>query len=53
MVASDSKLTGGTILDSKNGKIYKCNIGIDASNSVKLIVPGSLDKSGLLGHSQI
>jgi Uncharacterized protein conserved in bacteria len=53
MVEVDSKLTGGTILDPKNGKIYKCNISIDSSNPDKLVVRGSLDKSGWLGRSQI
>lgn len=49
---SDGKLTGGTILDPKNGKVYKCNISIDGDVD-KLIVRGSLDKFGLVGRSQI
>lgn len=51
MIEKDGKLTGGTILDPKNGKLYKCNISIE-SGSENLIVRGSLDKGGLIGRSQ-
>ncbi len=44
-------LTGGTILDPNNGKVYKCNISIEAKTG-KLKVRGSLDKSGMLGRTQ-
>ena len=47
----DGKLTGGTILDPKNGKVYKCNISLE-SDADKLNVRGSLDKFGLVGRSQ-
>src|ERR1035437_9505508 len=30
MVEANGKLTGGTILDPKNGKVYKCNISLDS-----------------------
>lgn len=53
MVENEGKLTGGTILDPKNGKIYKCNINIDPENGDKLSVRGSLDKNGWIGRSQI
>jgi len=51
LIEKDNKLTGGTILDPKNGKIYKCNLSID-SGGEKLNVRGSLDKSGWIGRSQ-
>lgn len=51
LLEKDGKLTGGTILDPKNGKVYKCNISID-KGSDKLNVRGSLDKGGLIGRSQ-
>jgi len=51
LVEAEAKLTGGTILDPKNGKVYKCNISLDAKTD-KLIVRGSLDSSGWLGRSQ-
>ena len=51
MVETEAKLSGGTILDPKNGKIYKCNISIDAKTD-NLIVRGSLDSRGWLGRSQ-
>jgi uncharacterized protein (DUF2147 family) len=51
MVESSGKLTGGTILDPKNGKVYKCNISID-SKTGNLNVRGSLDSGGLFGRSQ-
>lgn len=52
MNAQDKKLTGGTILDPKNGKTYYCNITLDESNPDKLNVKGSLDKKGWIGRSQ-
>jgi uncharacterized protein (DUF2147 family) len=47
----EGTLTGGTILDPKTGKIYKCNISFDKATS-NLIVRGSFDKRGLFGRSQ-
>ena len=52
MVEKDGKLTAGTILDPNNGKIYYCNMWIEASTPDKLQVRGSLDKRGWLGRSQ-
>lgn len=52
MAEKEGKLTGGTILDPKNGKIYKCNISINESAADKLEVRGSLDKNGWIGRSQ-
>ena len=51
MVENEGKLTGGTILDPKNGKVYKCNISVESGND-KLSVRGSLDKNGWIGRSQ-
>lgn len=51
MAEKEGKLTGGTILDPKNGKVYKCNISIEG-DADKLNVRGSLDKFGLVGRSQ-
>ena len=51
LVEKDGKLTGGTILDPKNGKVYKCNISLEKGGE-KLNVRGSLDKSGWIGRSQ-
>ena len=51
LVEKEGKLTGGTILDPKNGKVYKCNISLEKGNE-KLSVRGSLDKSGWIGRSQ-
>lgn len=54
MTEKDGKLTGGTILDPNNGKVYRCNISLDDnSNGEKLNVRGSLDKMGWIGRSQI
>jgi uncharacterized protein (DUF2147 family) len=39
MVESDGKLTGGTILDPKNGKVYKCKIEV-LDNGAKLKIRG-------------
>lgn len=52
MVESDGKLTSGTILDPKNGKVYKCNINLESASGEKLSVRGSLDKNGWIGRSQ-
>ena len=51
LVEKDGKLTGGTILDPKNGKVYKCNISLEKGGE-KLSVRGSLDKNGWIGRSQ-
>lgn len=51
MVEKEGKLTEGTILDPKNGKVYRCNISLEKKTE-KLIVRGSLDKFGVLGRSQ-
>ena len=51
LIEKDNKLTGGTILDPKNGKVYKCNLSIENGGD-KLNVRGSLDKSGWIGRSQ-
>jgi uncharacterized protein (DUF2147 family) len=51
LVEKDKKLTGGTILDPKNGKVYKCNISLE-SGTEKLSVRGSLDRNGWIGRSQ-
>jgi uncharacterized protein (DUF2147 family) len=51
MEESKGTLTGGTILDPNNGKIYKCNISYNAKTGT-LDVRGSLDKRGWVGRSQ-
>jgi uncharacterized protein (DUF2147 family) len=51
MVEKNGTLTGGTILDPKNGKVYKCNISLDAKTD-NLNVRGSLDSGGWIGRSQ-
>lgn len=51
MIEKGLSLTGGTILDPNNGKVYRCNISLD-SKTDKLNVRGSLDKMGLIGRSQ-
>lgn len=51
MVEKDGTLTGGTILDPNNGKVYRCNITYDAK-TCNLKVRGSLDKGGIIGRSQ-
>jgi len=51
LVENGEKLSGGTILDPKNGKVYKCNLSIDTKTG-NLIVRGSLDSKGLFGRSQ-
>jgi uncharacterized protein (DUF2147 family) len=52
MTEKKGNLTGGTILDPNNGKVYKCNISFDAETG-NLKVRGSLDKSGFVGRTQI
>lgn len=52
MIEKDGALTGGTILDPNNGKVYKCNISYD-SKTGKLNVRGSLDKGGFIGRTQV
>jgi uncharacterized protein (DUF2147 family) len=52
MEAKDDKLTAGTILDPKNGKVYRCNISLESTRGDKLSVRGSLDKMGWIGRSQ-
>jgi len=52
LVVKDGTLTGGTILDPKSGKVYKCNINFDPKSD-KLNVRGSLDRGGLIGRSQM
>lgn len=51
MVEKDGSLTGGTILDPANGKVYQCNMSFDEKKG-KLKVRGSLDKRGFLGRTQ-
>jgi len=51
MIEKNGSLTGGTILDPNNGKVYKCNISYD-SKSDNLNVRGSLDRGGLIGRTQ-
>jgi uncharacterized protein (DUF2147 family) len=47
-----SKLSGGTILDPANGKVYNCTVSLD-KKSGDLKVRGSLDKSGIIGRNQV
>ena len=51
MTEKKGTLTGGTILDPNNGKVYKCNISIDTATG-NLNVRGSLDRGGLIGRTQ-
>lgn len=51
MIEDNGKLTGGTILDPKTGKIYKCNIQLNPKTD-QLNVRGSLDGAGLIGRTQ-
>ncbi len=51
MTEKNGTLTGGTILDPNNGKVYKCNISFEAKEN-HLKVRGSLDKMGIIGRSQ-
>lgn len=52
MEEKDGALGGGTILDPKNGKVYKCFIQYDAKTG-NLKVRGALDKYGMIGRNQI
>ncbi len=45
------KLTGGTILDPANGKIYNCTMTYDKKTG-NLKVRGSLDRTGIIGRNQ-
>jgi uncharacterized protein (DUF2147 family) len=51
MTEKDGTLTGGTILDPNNGKVYRCNISYD-SKTGNLNVRGSLDRGGFIGRTQ-
>ena len=51
MMEKEGTLTGGTILDPANGKIYICTISYNAKDD-KLEVRGSLDKKGWIGRTQ-
>ena len=51
MTENHGTLTGGTILDPNNGKVYKCNISLDKETG-NLSVRGSLDKKGWIGRTQ-
>lgn len=51
MLEKQGSLTGGTILDPTNGKVYRCNISYDVKTD-KLSVRGSLDKMGIMGRTQ-
>jgi uncharacterized protein (DUF2147 family) len=52
MVIKGSALSGGTILDPNNGKVYKCTISYNDKTG-KLDVRGSLDKAGVFGSTKI
>ena len=49
--ADGDVLSGGTIIDPKNGKVYNVKVSFDAKKN-KLKLRGSLDKSGLIGRTQ-
>ncbi|MFA5713412.1 MAG: DUF2147 domain-containing protein [Bacteroidales bacterium] len=49
---SGKKLSGGTILDPNNGKVYNCTISLEEGNNNQIKLRGSLDKFGLLGRNQ-
>lgn len=51
LVEKEGSLTSGTILDPKNGKVYKCNISLNKGTD-NLNVRGSLDSGGWIGRSQ-
>lgn len=51
LTEKNGKLTGGTILDPNNGKVYRCTISFDAKTG-NLDVRGSLDRAGILGRTQ-
>ena len=52
MVEKSGSLGGGTILDPKSGKVYKCFIQFDEKTG-NLKVRGALDKFGMLGRTQV
>ena len=52
MVEKKGSLSGGTILDPNNGKVYRCSISINEKTG-DLQVRGSLDKAGILGRTQV
>lgn len=49
--ADGDKLSGGTILDPLDGKVYSCSMSFDKKTG-KLKVRGSLDGWGLIGRNQ-
>lgn len=49
MKADGNNLSGGKVLDPDNGKFYYAKISLKDG---KLVLRGSLDKTGLLGRSQ-
>ena len=49
--ADGDVLSGGTIIDPKNGKTYNVKVSFDAKKN-RLKLRGSLDKSGLIGRTQ-
>ncbi len=51
MVEKKGSLSGGTILDPNNGKVYNCSISYNEKTG-NLQVRGSLDKAGILGRTQ-
>ncbi|MHC1779913.1 MAG: DUF2147 domain-containing protein [Bacteroidales bacterium] len=51
MKAEKEKLTGGTIMDPLDGKVYSCTISYDTKTG-NLKVRGSLDGWGLIGRNQ-
>lgn len=52
MKENEGSLTGGTILDPNNGKVYRCSMTYDAKTG-NLDVRGSLDKFGMIGRTQV
>ncbi|MCL2597509.1 MAG: DUF2147 domain-containing protein [Paludibacter sp.] len=49
--ADGNNLTGGTITDPKNGKVYYVKVSLDTKTD-RLKIRGSLDKIGILGRTQ-
>ena len=49
--ANGDKLSGGSIIDPLDGKIYSCSMSFDKKTG-KLKVRGSLDGWGLIGRNQ-
>jgi len=52
MTDKEGTLSGGTILDPNNGKVYRCSMTYDAKTG-NLDVRGSLDKFGMIGRTQV